>query len=125
MNLTSRTPEVGDHRLLIFDVSSKITTPKPTFKRNWKYYNKEALVTGLRDCRFNLGIADVQQLWNQMENQIINVVDNVAPYVKYINNTISATHPSVRLEPKILQNTDYLKCIRFQKTLAFLLESKI
>ena len=114
-NLSARSPEVGDHKFLTCEINSNTVTPKPILKRNWRNYNKDLLVSGLRDCRFDLGIADVQQFWNQMENQIINVVDKVAPYTAHINNTISVTHPSLRLKPKILQKRRLLKKYKVTK----------
>ena len=56
---------------------------------------------------FNLQTDNVQQFWNQMENKLISVIDEIAPRTEFLNNWTSNTHHSVKLKPKITKNVDY------------------
>ena len=50
-----------------------------------------------------------------MENKIIQVIDIIAPYTEFTNNTVSSTHPSVRLKPKINRKRRLLKLFKSTK----------
>ena len=58
-NLGSTTLEVGDHKLVTFNISSTAPTAKTVFKRNWTKYNKENLINELLSCDFSLEMDDV------------------------------------------------------------------
>ena len=113
--LTMINPAVGDHKLIKLNLSSTRQTPKIKIKRDWRHYSKESLLRGLHSCNFDVEINDVQQLWNNMENEIIQVVDTLIPYVEFTNNAVSSTHPSVRLKPKINKKRRLLKLFKITK----------
>ena len=91
-NLKIVTPLIGDHKLLTFNIAAKPETPKVKFKRNWTSYSKESLVTELRNSNINVETDNVQSTWNLLENYVINVVDNLAPLVPFVNNSIVKPH---------------------------------
>ena len=121
--LAVTSPEVGDHKLIKFGIASTRHIPKTMMRRSWRSYSKDSLNEGLTACNFDLGINDVQQLWNNMENEIIKVIDNLAPYTEFTNNVVTSTHPSVKLKPKIIKKRRLLKI--FKATKNPLVHSKI
>ena len=114
-NLTSITPEIGDHKLITFEINSDQPVLKSTIKRDWRFYNKDLLISNLANQNFNMEVNDVQQFWNQMENKIVDVIDILAPRKEFVNNSINNTHHSVKLKPIIHKKRKLLKRFKASK----------
>ena len=119
-SLNNITPEIGDHKLIIIDISTMEVKPKVTMKRTWREYSQELLLNRLSVCEFDYSITNVQQFWNNLENKIINVVDEVAPMVEFTNNYTTKTCPKTLLKPLINKKRRLLKQYRTSKNLTLL-----
>ena len=119
-SLNNITPEIGDHKLIIIDISTMEVKPKVTMKRTWREYSQELLLNRLSGCEFDYSITNVQQFWNNLENKIINVVDEVAPMVEFTNNYTTVTCPKTLLKPLINKKRRLLKQYRTSKNLTLL-----
>ena len=119
-SLNNITPEIGDHKLIIIDISTMEVKPKVTTKRTWREYSQELLLNRLSVCEFDYSITNVQQFWNNLENKIINVVDEVAPMVEFTNNYTTVTCPKTLLKPLINKKRRLLKQYRTSKNLTLL-----
>ena len=119
-SLNNITPEIGDHKLIIIDISTMEVKPKVTMKRTWREYSQELLLNRLSGCEFDYSITNVQQFWNNLENNIINVVDEVAPMVEFTNNYTTVTCPKTLLKPLINKKRRLLKQYRTSKNLTLL-----
>ena len=64
----------------------RIRTPKITHKRNWKTYSKAALLRELSKINFELNSNDPQYIWNNLENKLLTVTDNLVHYEPFSNN---------------------------------------
>ena len=84
-------------------------------KRNWREYSKELLLHRLSSCEFDFSITNVQQFWNNLENNIINVIDDVTPMVEFTNNYTSTTCPKTLLKPLINEKRRLLKLFKNSK----------
>ena len=111
VNLSLLDPEIGDHKLIVCTINMNSINPPPTtvIKRCWKTYNKDKLNAGLATCDFDVDINDVQGFWNHIENELIGVIDVVAPLTEFTGNCTTRTHPSEKLKPKINRKRRLLK----------------
>ena len=66
---------------------------------------------------------DFQDYWNELENQLISVVDKIAPLTRVINKELPTTIPNF-IKQKINQRKRLLKSNRLQTTVTKLERSK-
>ena len=97
-NINPIDTEIGDHRLIKFSIIGKQTDQKITYKRDWRYYNKQNLVNFLNTVQFNMNLDCVQETWNRFENKIINVIDVLVPIVPHSNDKVLVTPHSKSLK---------------------------
>ena len=90
-NLSSFEPLGGDHLVVTFDLKGNPSKPDPVNKRSWLNYSKDSLNLKLSQVDWHIKADDVQAFWNIFENKLINVVDDVVPYVKFVNNLSTKT----------------------------------
>ncbi len=85
-NLRGLKPIFGDHSMLIFD--HDLVKPKPTtsIKRNWRNYSTVRLLSMLGNEIWDLQGDSVQDSWNEFENKLIRIVDEIVPLTKFTNN---------------------------------------
>ena len=104
-------PEIGDYKLIVCTINMNSLNPPPVsvIKRCWKSYNKDILNAGLASCDFNVDINDVKGFWNHIENELIRVIDIVAPLTEFTGNCATRTHPYEKLKPKINRKRRLLK----------------
>ena len=108
-------PEIGDHKIIIMELSDAAVTPSKIIKRSWKNYSCDKLNEGLSGCVFDYSITNVQHFWNNLENQIVNVIDVVAPMSEFINDYTTATSPQTVLKPLINKKRRLLKLYKTSK----------
>ena len=87
-NIHERTPTFGDHRLVLFSVFCELPKIEPIMKRDWRNYNIEKLNSRLGSVIWENDIDQVQHYWNSIERAIVEIVDELAPLVPFINNSI-------------------------------------
>ena len=64
----------------------EIDEPKIVIKRCWKNYSKDKLLAKLRNANFIMNSQDPQFIWNNFENELVTIIDELIPYVPFINN---------------------------------------
>ena len=83
----------GQYLLIMFQITSLKSDPEVTIRRDWRNYTKkkldpEKLCQLLALKEWNFTSDTVQDYWDQLENQLVNVVDRLAPLVTHRNNII-------------------------------------
>ena len=86
-------PTFGDHLLIHVELSLKdVTAVNYIFKRNWKNFSSEILIEKLlvsfESVTFDWRDLNVQEHWNQLENLVVNIVDDLAPLVPVDDNAV-------------------------------------
>ena len=112
LNLAHHTPTFGDHLLITFLINYKSSTPKQTFKRNWKLYSKEKLKILLSQQNWDIKNDDVQAYWNNFESTLIEVVDTICPISESNNLKQSMPKPPCHIKRKINRRNNLLKKIK-------------
>ena len=87
-DITPIDTEIGDHKLIKFNIAGKKENCKTVYKRDWRNYNKQNLVDLLSEIDFNMNLDCVQETWNRFENKFINVIDYLVPIVPHVNDVI-------------------------------------
>jgi hypothetical protein len=106
--------EIGDHKLVVFKLAGKITEPNITFKRDWRKYDKQTLINMLNRANFNMALDCVQETWNRFENELIVIIDQIAPNVEHVNETVIDTLKDKKLKTLINTKKRLLKNKKFQ-----------
>ena len=75
------------------ECSRSINSSQPIYRRNWKSYEKDKLISLLEDVDWNSDDDTVQGYWNTFENKLINVVDVIAPMRVESSNISSGILP--------------------------------
>ena len=81
-------PLFGDHKLITFNITGDKEKIPFTFRRDWRKYTKEVLISELNQANWKYGYDTVQSCWNSFESTILRVVDKLAPLVKFVNNSV-------------------------------------
>ena len=87
-NVTFTVPVFGDHVLVLIDLKTRpFTTNETVLKRNWSGYSPSLmnnnLLNKINNCSLNLDNLNVQEIWNTLDNLIIDVVDEIVPLKNY------------------------------------------
>ena len=108
---------MGDHKIITANFGDIITPAKISYRRSWKNYTKESLINQLMEVQYDLEITTVQDLYNEIENKIINIVDKVAPIRKFTNNQQeeSSNHP-IWLKRKLNMRKRLMKKLKLDRT---------
>ena len=118
-------PEIGDHKLIITEIKASEPVPTPYIRRNWRNYNTADLNRRLMQCNFEYGIENVQQYWNQFENDIIDIVDTLAPLTEFTCNNTTKSAPNSVIKPLVNKKRRLLKLYKQSKNPARLDEIKV
>ena len=87
-----------DHELITFKINQEKNSPSVTWKRGWRKYSKDQLCQKLTQLHRNFTSDSVQAYWNELENQLVNVADELVPMVKYTNTNPSSDQTELILE---------------------------
>ena len=70
----------------------------PVMKRDWRGYSAERLNAKLSTTTWESDIDQVQHFWNALERSLIVIVDELAPMVPFINNSVrnNVEPPTIR-----------------------------
>ena len=83
----------GDHVLILFDIRSRAVVKETSMRRDWRHYNKDALKSHFELVNWSMDYDCVQSYWNAFEDELIKVVDKVAPLVQFVNSYIRQRPP--------------------------------
>ena len=116
-NITMQTPLIGDHKLITFCALGTPTPPNIVMKRSWQFYTKEKLNERISQVNFDIMADSVQDIWNKFENVILPIIDELAPYVPFIDNTtVNSIAPCKIVKRKINLRNKLLKKLKTLKT---------
>ena len=110
-NISSLTPPFGDHKLISFDTAIGKLVPQQTFKRNWKNYSKEKLITELTQKNWHIKRDSVQSYWNEFESILVEIVDALAPLQTITQIENDKLKPPPHIKNKINKRNRLLKNI--------------
>ena len=82
----------SDHDLIMLKLETKCLKKIDELKRDWRFYSKLLLCNKLSEVRFDLSCDTVQDCWNDFENKLIVIVDELLPMRMHCNNLIAAPH---------------------------------
>jgi hypothetical protein len=85
-NLHPVVPLFGDHRMVVATLFSTKPEPTFTFRKDWHGYDKNILCEKLSHVNWQAETGDVQSCWNNIENNILVVIDNLIPICSFNNN---------------------------------------
>ena len=85
-SISSFKPCFGDHFALTLNYCLEQEPNKQVYRRTWKQYSKESLLSMLSEVDWNIEDDTVQGFWNSFENKLINVVDSLIPMSLESNN---------------------------------------
>ena len=111
-NLNAIEPNFGDHQLISFSINSTKLNPPELYKRNWKLYSKEKLLTSLINKDWDFKFDGVQSTWNAFESQLIEVIDDLCPLEQVINTKQSRNTPPKFIKHKMNRRSNLLKKIK-------------
>ena len=98
----------GDHKMVILCTSNELI--ERDFKirrRNWKTYSVDVLIQSLNHVRWGTDIDSVQEMWNSYEQEILKIVDKIAP-LEEVGSTIRRK-VSKTLKSKLNRRSHLLK----------------
>ena len=82
LSLNLKTTIFGDHKLILLTIATKPDRENFELKRrSWRTYSKELLVKKLQRVEWETEIDSVQSLWNRFEQELVTVIDKIAPMV--------------------------------------------
>ena len=76
-------------------------------ERNWKNYNPLLLNKILVDCEWSIDCDNVQSLWNRFENGLVMIVDQIVPYVTFVNNLQTQNNYPLQSKTKSIKEHVY------------------
>ena len=57
-------------------------------RRDWRLYDRESLCGRLSLLNWNFTSTSVQAYWDELENQLVSVIDDLAPVVMFSNKEV-------------------------------------
>ncbi len=78
-------PIFGDHSMIGASISTVKPQPSFCYRRNWSSYNKTTLCENLALVDWHCDSAEIQSCWNNFENKILEVIDNLVPLTSFSN----------------------------------------
>jgi hypothetical protein len=78
----------GDHKMVIMGTSNgRIKSDYKIRRRSWRTYSMEVLLQNLNQVEWRTDIDSIQETWNSYEQEILTIVDKIAP-IEEVGNTI-------------------------------------
>ena len=111
-NLSAITPPFGDHKLISFTTTIEKIPLTEIFKRNWKNYSKEALLTELSKQNWLIKKDSVQSFWNEFESKLVEIVDIIAPLQPLHQIEKNRSRPPPHIKNKLNKRNRLLKKLK-------------
>ena len=113
-DINSVCPLFGDHLMLIITINLGKPKPKLIWRRNWRHYSKDNLCHSLAGINWHSESSSVQDFWNNFENKLAGVIDNLIPVSKE-NKSFTSIVPPPMVKNKINLRKRLLKRNRLNK----------
>ena len=123
-NLHSVSPFIGDHLIITFCINEKLKLTEPSWRRNWKNYNTEALNDKLAQETWTFEADSLQDYWNILEVKLINIVDELIPFEQATNNFHLSEAGTSFINNKLNKRKRLLKKFNSNKTVALKIKIK-
>ena len=102
-------PPFGDHSLILIELNLK-HGPKPIlFKRNWVNYTQDKLKIALQKTNWHSNLDSVQAYWNNFESNLVEIVDDLAPFERVSETKNFTINPPKHIKNKINKRNRLLK----------------
>ena len=89
-------PLWGDHCVVTLNLSSMKPSATFSYRRNWMFYDSSRLCQKLSDVDWSCNADSVQTCWNDFENKLLKVVDELVPITQFSDKiSIKKTLPDV------------------------------
>jgi endonuclease/exonuclease/phosphatase family metal-dependent hydrolase len=111
-NMQDKQPTFGDHKLIIFSLQCEKSVVGPIMRRDWRKYSRELFNSKLVSVNWDTEIDSVQQYWNVFEEALVSVVDEIAPMVPFVNNTVSRSQVPAPIKNKLNKRRRLLRTIK-------------
>ena len=82
---------------------------EPTYKRDWRKYQKNDLNQILAQESWEVCEDNVQNCWNDFENIMKKIVDKLAPMKEFSNNSVKHNPPPRYIQRKLNSRRRALK----------------
>ena len=92
INIFNKIPTFGDHRLIVLTISSDKAEIKQVMRRDWRGYTAVKLNAKLSTVKWENDIDQVQDHWNSLERKLVEICDELAPMVPFVNNSTCSSY---------------------------------
>ncbi len=109
-------PLCGDHCVVTCTVNYMKQPATFTYRRNWKFYNKSLLCQKLREVDWNCSADSVQSCWNDFENKLLKVIDDLVPITEFSDKTVikktlpDAIKTKLNRRKRLIKRNRVLRC---------------
>jgi hypothetical protein len=111
-NIHALSPLFGDHKLIVVTLSYAIPLIPTVLKRDWRSYTPEKLNQKLKSIVWENDIDSVQHYWNSIERKLVEIVDELAPMVPFVNKSVCEQYLPAVIKNKLNIRKRLLKTIR-------------
>jgi hypothetical protein len=111
-NIHDMSPLFGDHKLIMVTLSYVIPLIPTVLKRDWRSYTANKLNNKLKSTVWENDIDSVQHYWNSLERKLVEIVDELAPMVSFVNKSVCAQYLPVAIKNKLNIRKRLLKTIK-------------
>ena len=109
-------PIFGDHCMIVASICTVKPPPSFCYRRNWSSYDRSTLCENLALVDWHCDYDDVQSYWNNFENKLLAVIDNLVPLTSFSNHiTTKQTLPAsikskINLRKRLIASFRSSKC---------------
>jgi hypothetical protein len=82
-------------------ISNEIPTIQTVLRRDWRAYTMEKLNNKLKSTKREKDIDSVQHYWNALERSLVEIVDELAPMVPFINKSVCTQYLPAVIKNKL------------------------
>ncbi len=93
--------------IILCTPNERVETGFKIQRRNWKAYSTEGLIQSPNQVKWETEIESIQEIWNSYEQEILTIVDKIAP-LEEVENTIRRKVSKI-MKSKLNQRSHLLK----------------
>ena len=79
--------------MITFEIKHEKNPAGISWRRDWRLYDRESLCGKLSLLNWNFTSDSVQAYWDELENQLVGVIDDLAPVVMFSNKEVKSLTP--------------------------------
>jgi hypothetical protein len=102
--------------MVIITVMGEHGQVKQILKRDWPKYSPNLLCELLSKEDWIIGVNDVQEYWNCLENKLINIVDQIVPLQTFVNNHARNSKCPPHIKKKLNKRKRLLQTQKYSPT---------